>query len=102
MNNNYLIWNNIIKISCAVILCIFSFISITFADSQLKHNVKIPIYHINDIGYISANEYARINNYEIKFYKNKKKLNIKSISSYDITLSQNSSFIINRSLIFVS
>ena len=72
---------------------ILFFISILFAQT-IEQKVKIPIYKINDKQYISASEYAAANHAYTYNDTKKKKMEIRSEQTKNITISQNSSFII--------
>jgi len=66
--------------------------TILYSDTNPPASIQIPIYTINDNDYISVHNYAMVNNDDLTFYDEKKKIGIKS-SRYNIIFSQNSSFI---------
>lgn len=68
-------------------------ISILFSQT-VEQKIKIPIYEVNGNQYIAASEYAAAHQAYTHIDKQKKKLEIKSDRTKNITLSQNSSFII--------
>ena len=74
-------------------ICIVFYLSLLFSQI-IEDKITIPIYQINNTQYISAYEYANANQADLDYDKEKKKLEIKSDYTKNITLSQNSSFII--------
>ena len=72
---------------------IICFVSILFSQT-IDQQIKIPIYKIDNNHYISAYEYAQAHGAITYLYENKKKLEIKSDQTKNITISHNSSFII--------
>ena len=72
---------------------IICFLSILFSQT-IDQQIKIPIYKIDNNHYISAYEYAQAHGAITYLYENKKKLEIKSDQTKNITISHNSSFII--------
>jgi len=73
-----------------------------FLVSFLISDVKIPIYQLEDVKYISTNEYLRITNSNSNFDITKKKIELRFNQMHDLILSQNSSFIIIDSKIYHS
>ncbi len=71
-----------------------------FSNNLLNANIKIPIYNINGNDYISTSEYIQITHSTSRFYNDKKKMELSFNQSYNIILSQNSSFILINDKIY--